>query len=209
MLGALDNAVDAMFHRGVPDTCPEGEGRQDHLRALALAAIINRDPRTATDSPTSESGDSGVSVATDASAESGTSGPADEGMDRWAPNGDVVHVGDRTDMLVVIDLQTLLTGLHQRSLIDNGHDIELPIESYRRMACTAGIIPIVLNGDGVVLDEGRRQRLATRNQRRALRAMYQTCAIPGCRVRTQHCEPDHIWTWEHHGPSNLNNLVHP
>ena len=42
----------------------------------------------------------------------------------------------------------------------------------RRLACDAQVIPIVLNGQGVVLDEGRAKRTATPEQRRALRAMH-------------------------------------
>ena len=111
-------------------------------------------------------------------------------------------------MIVAIDLHTIIHGLHARSLIDNGHDLDLSVESYRRMACTAAIIPLVLNGDGVALDEGRQKRLANRAQRRALRAMYRRCAIPGCRVRSKHCEPNHVEWWEHLEPTNLSNPVH-
>lgn len=76
------------------------------------------------------------------------------------------------------------------------------------MACHAAIIPVVLDSDGVVLDQGRTVRNATRAQRRALRAMYATCAIPGCRVASGHCQPHHIRWWvEHGGPTDLHNLL--
>jgi hypothetical protein len=114
----------------------------------------------------------------------------------------------RPEVLVVVDEHTLRVGLHDQSIIDTGVDgIDLPVETLRRMACLAGIIPIVLNSDGVALDEGRATRLATRAQRRAARAMYPTCAGPACRVRFEHCELHHIRYWDNGGPSDMDNFL--
>jgi hypothetical protein len=67
---------------------------------------------------------------------------------------------------------------------------------------------MVLNGDGVVLDEGRKKRLATRAQRRALRAMYEHCGVDGCPVRAKHCEPHHLDGWSaDEGATNLDKLL--
>ena len=117
------------------------------------------------------------------------------------------HTDNRCDMSIIIDLDTLLHGLHEHSIIDNGTQADLPIATYRRMACNAAIIPTVLNSAGVVLDQGRTIRLANRNQRRALRAMYETCAMPDCTVTSKYCEPHHIVWWQHNGTSDLHNLL--
>ena len=106
------------------------------------------------------------------------------------------HSYEHLDMCVVIDWQTLLNGPHPHSIIDPGTGVELPIDTIRRMACTANIIPVILNSDGVVLDLGRSQRLANTAQRRALRVMYSTCAIPWCTVRFDHCQPHHLVPWD-------------
>jgi hypothetical protein len=42
------------------------------------------------------------------------------------------------------------------------------------------------------LDLGRASRLANRAQRRALRALYAACAIPGCPVGYDHCKLHHL-----------------
>ena len=52
----------------------------------------------------------------------------------------------------------------------------------RRLGCDGTLVPIWLGGDHEVLAVGRHCRLATRAQRRALRAMYRTCAFPHCTV---------------------------
>jgi hypothetical protein len=59
--------------------------------------------------------------------------------------------------------------------------VEVPVETLRRMACTAEVIvPIIVAADGTALYLGRDARVANRAQRRVLRAMYRGCAIPGC-----------------------------
>ncbi|MFZ4810437.1 MAG: HNH endonuclease [Ilumatobacteraceae bacterium] len=111
------------------------------------------------------------------------------------------------EMIVVVDHDTLRAGLHAHSRIDISGDVELPVSSLRRLACQASIIPVVLGGDGVVLDVGRERRLATVHQRRALRAMYSTCIIWGCGVGFDHCEMHHLRPWEDGGPSDLDNFA--
>ena len=113
----------------------------------------------------------------------------------------------RAEVSVIVDLQTLQSGLHKHSLLHTGADVELPIETVRRMACDAKIVPIVFDSNGVVLDLGRTTRLASKNQRRALEAMYATCAIPNCHVPVSQCQPHHINYWNMGGNTDMKNLV--
>lgn len=62
---------------------------------------------------------------------------------------------------------------------------------FRRLACTAGLIPMVLGGDSVVLDMGRKQRLFDSYQRIALAHSYGGCA-------TENCDRPPAWTEAHH-----------
>ena len=65
---------------------------------------------------------------------------------------------------------------------------------------------VVLHASGNV-DLGRSTRLANRAQRRALRGLYATCAIPGCAVHYDRCKLHHIIWWRHGGRTDLNNLL--
>ena len=75
----------------------------------------------------------------------------------------------RVELLALVDLTTLTTGLRDSSVCELDDGTEIAVATMRRLACDAHIIPVVLNGDSVPLDVGRSQRLATDDQRRALR----------------------------------------
>ncbi len=111
------------------------------------------------------------------------------------------------EFIVVIDQQTLWHGFHAQSRVEITGDVQLPLETLRRLACMADIIPVVLGGDGVARDVGRALRIATPAQRRAMRAMYSTCAVPGCCVPFDQCDLHHIRYWRNGGRSDLGNFV--
>ncbi len=113
----------------------------------------------------------------------------------------------RAEVSVVVDLRTLQSGRHSRTFLHTGTDVHLPIETVRRIACEAKVIPVVLGTNGVVLDVGRSSRLATAHQRRALESMHSTCAIPDCTIPVGQCQPHHIAYWNSGGPTDMANLV--
>ncbi|MEY2581357.1 MAG: hypothetical protein QOE09_1206, partial [Ilumatobacteraceae bacterium] len=99
-----------------------------------------------------------------------------------------------------------------RAVIDWGLPIELPERVLGDLECTATVSTVVVR-DGVVIDApgevnlGRTTRVANRAQRRALRALYATCAIPGCHVRYSRTKLHHVIWWRHNGPTDLCNLL--
>ena len=111
------------------------------------------------------------------------------------------------DMSILIDATTLVDGPHDASTVDCGLPIELPVETIRRMACVAEVTPIVVGADGVRLYLGHTTRLATPEQRRALRAMYRTCAVPGCCVSWDSVVIHHIRYYRNRGPTDIDNLL--
>ncbi len=96
--------------------------------------------------------------------------------------------------------------------VDWGLPVEVP---YRVLADLAGDgeVHTVVVRNGVVihapgtLNLGRTTRLANRAQRRALRALYRGCAIPGCGVRYDRCKLHHVIWWRHGGRTDLGNLL--
>jgi hypothetical protein len=74
---------------------------------------------------------------------------------------DVWCMPTTAEILTLVDLTTLTDGLHPDSVCELDDRTPLPVATMRRLACDAHIIPVVLGGDGVVLDVGRSRRLAT------------------------------------------------
>ena len=183
----LDAGVEAMFHSGdreVPVECDASVEPNDHRRALALVGLLQSRPG-------SDSLDGALGGALSSSL-----------CDRPA----------RAEIVVHIDYELLAGHAHGADQGDSRtcrtlNGSELTVETIRRLACEAEIIPLVLDGKSVPLDVGKSKRLATAYQRRALAAVHETCAIDGCSVKFSHCEPHHIDYWENGGPTDLNNLV--
>ena len=96
--------------------------------------------------------------------------------------------------------------------VDWGIPVEVPGRVVAEMSGVGDVQAVVVR-NGVVLhapgrlDLGRTTRLANRAQRRALRALYATCAIPGCAVRYDRCKLHHIIWWRHGGRTDLDNLL--
>jgi hypothetical protein len=159
----IDSALAALFAEATPDTCPEDPGdKQDHLRALALAALVEH----------KVAGGSG-----------------------------------RTETMVVVDVTT-----PAGPVVDWGVPVELPWRVLHEVFAVSDPAVVVVR-NGVVLyapgqlDLGRSTRLASRAQRRALRAIYTTCAIPGCGVHVRYTQPHHVIWWEDGGRTDFGNLL--
>jgi uncharacterized protein DUF222/HNH endonuclease len=75
----------------------------------------------------------------------------------------------------------------------------------RRMACDARILPMVLGGDGEVLDLGRSERLFTPAQRKAIWHRDRQCTFPGCTIPAQWTDVHHVEWWSRGGPTNVSN----
>jgi hypothetical protein len=90
--------------------------------------------------------------------------------------------------------------------------VEIPWRVLAELAGGADVHTVVVR-NGVVLHApgnlnlGRTTRLANRSQRRALRGIYATCAIPGCTTHYDRCKLHHVIWWRHGGRTDLDNLL--
>ena len=177
--GRLQGVVATLFAERTPSTCPTDPGlKQDHLRAHAL------------------------------SSDQGT------GNDEWA---NLFHGGPsrfgRPEIVIVLDArQQTINANNAKHVVDWGIPVELPTKTLAELFPHADLRPVIIANAIVVhapgeMNLGRTTRLASRTQRRALRAMYPTCAVPGCTVPFAFTKPHHIVYWEHGGPTNLDNLL--
>jgi len=65
----------------------------------------------------------------------------------------------------------------------------------------------VADGDGEILDLGRRTRTIPRRLRRAIRIRDRHCQFPGCRAPAAWCDVHHLVHWLVGGETNLLNCA--
>ena len=79
-------------------------------------------------------------------------------------------------------------------------------ETARRLGCDASTVGMLTDGEGDVLDVGRKSRTVPTAMRRALEARDDgTCRFPGCRSRFT--DAHHVVPWAEGGETSLENLV--
>lgn len=117
----------------------------------------------------------------------------------------------RPEAVVVVDTTATDPNTGEPS-VDWGLPVEIPhrvlIDLFHRADVHTVVVRngVVLHAPGE-LNLGRTTRLANRAQRRALRALYSTCAIPGCAARFDLCKIHHVHWWRHGGRTDLANLL--
>ena len=114
------------------------------------------------------------------------------------------HAANGVTLLVTMELEKLRSGLGSARLDIGAH---ISAGEARRLACNAGIVPVVLGGKSRVLDLGRKRRLFDEGQRLALATRHDTCAVAGCHRPFAWCEIHHAESWLHRGRTDLENAV--
>lgn len=125
--------------------------------------------------------------------------------------------GMRPQVAVTIDYKTLLGDLVEAGVATD-EDLErfqssaafgetIHPQTIRTIACDADVLPVLLGGEGQVLDVGRTQRLFPARLRQAIAARDGGCAAPGCGIPAPWCDVHHVEHWEHGGPTSTDNGV--
>jgi hypothetical protein len=112
--------------------------------------------------------------------------------------------GSPFTVVVTMGIDALRTGLGVGTL-DTGHRISAG--ETRRLACQADLIPMVLDGESVVLDLGRRQRLFSPYQKLALHQQYRGCAATNCDRPPSMTEAHHLNPWAAGGTTDLHHGI--
>ena len=106
--------------------------------------------------------------------------------------------GHRTTVIVHVDLDTRIAGLHLGPLLTDA--------DRQYLTCDA-TCEVWFERDGQPLGSGRQTRTINRRLRRALEHRDRgTCAVPGCGA-TRGLQAHHLRHWEDGGPTDLDNLV--
>ena len=205
----LNAEIEALFAESVPPACPtDPVAKHEFLAACALARIFD-DGGVA-----QRAGRPEFIVVVEAGTDGGggdagggSSCGGVDGGDDGAGGGDGAGAGGDDGA----DGGNTGDGAGEPR-VDWGLPVELPIRVLADLFGQADVHTVIVR-NGVVLHApgqlqlGRTTRLANRAQRRALRALYSTCAVPGCQVSFDKCKIHHVRWWRHGGRTDLHNLL--
>ncbi len=119
------------------------------------------------------------------------------------PDGSVPSAGGvPATVVVTIEMDTLMGGLKAASL-DTGTRISAG--EARRIACRAGLIPVVLGDASVELDAGRKRRFHSEQQRIAMGLRDGGCTAAGCDAPPAFCHAHHDVPWSRGGATSVDN----
>ncbi|MDO3398125.1 DUF222 domain-containing protein [Nocardioides sp. SOB44] len=108
--------------------------------------------------------------------------------------------GVNATVVVTMTLDSLKDGLAAATL-DTGDRISAA--TARRLACEAGVVPVVLGGHSQPLDVGRAKRYFTPAQRIAMGIRDGGCTARGCDAPPAMCHAHHDDPWSCHGHTDL------
>jgi hypothetical protein len=125
-----------------------------------------------------------------------------EYVERYPVDATPQTAGVSATVVVTMTIEQLL-GESATALLDDGW--RMSAGQARRLACEAGIIPVVLDSKSVPLDMGRAARLFTKAQRIALGLRDGGCTARGCETSASGCHAHHDDPWSRGGLTDLAN----
>lgn len=127
---------------------------------------------------------------------------------RGVASADGVATTPKAQVFVTVGLDDLVARTNAASVVGSGGaGTLLAPETARRIACDAGIVPVVLGKDGQILDLGRRFRLFTSAQLAALWLRDGGCTFPDCSVPASWCDGHHLHHWSDGGATDVGNAA--
>lgn len=124
-------------------------------------------------------------------------------LDPQAPADVWMPMNSRIDLLVTITYDALAGFTEEAGYTQHGELISAV--TARRMACNAGILPLVMGSKSQPLDLGRKVRYFTKAQKRAIAARDRGCANPGCSMPVHRTEVHHIKPFSENGKTDVSN----
>ncbi len=106
-------------------------------------------------------------------------------------------------VVVTMTLDQLLAELDAAGVCTLDAGGRISAAEARRLACTAGIIPMVLGGKSQVLDVGRKRRLHPEGMRVAMGVRDGGCTADGCEAPPGMCHAHHDIPWSEGGSTNV------
>ena len=116
------------------------------------------------------------------------------------------RASQRTHLQVTTSLETL-RGLSGAPAAEMEFSLPISSKTVERLACDCSITRILLEGDSMVIDVGRANRLIKGPRRKALNVRDRHCTWPGCERPATWTSAHHLVHWIHGGTNEPHNLT--
>jgi hypothetical protein len=126
-----------------------------------------------------------------------------EALEEWLSRQDPSNLPDHGGLPATLLITTSADARGNAGATATGQRVSTRTVSW--LACTALLVPVLLDDHGMPLKLGRSQRLFTPAQRLALAVRDKGCVFPGCDRPPSWCEAHHIGSWADGGPTDLAN----
>jgi hypothetical protein len=108
------------------------------------------------------------------------------------------------DLIVVITYDQLFGDAQAAGICTTIDGTPLPVSTVRKLLVDAKVYPVVMGGNGEVLDYGRGKRFFTEIQRRAIAVRDGgTCQFADCDESVRYSEAHHTLPWANGGQTNV------
>lgn len=117
---------------------------------------------------------------------------------RYAEGPDAPRTGGEAPTIVILTTREGLLGEQTRP--EDGPHLErtgepVPASFAAKILCDGFVRVATLDGNGEILDLGRKQRLFSSAQRRAIASRDRMCRVAGCYAPVRWCEAHHTTSW--------------
>jgi hypothetical protein len=110
------------------------------------------------------------------------------------------------DLIVVINYSKLFGDADAAGICTTIDGEPLPVEVVRKLLVDAKVYPVVMSGNGEVLDYGRGRRYFTETQRRAIAVRDGgTCQFADCDMPVRYSDAHHVKPWSQGGTTDVGN----
>jgi hypothetical protein len=120
--------------------------------------------------------------------------------------GDTAWTRPTVDLIVVITYEKLFGDAAAAGVCTTLDGQPLPVDVVRKLLVDAKVYPVVMGGNGEVLDYGRGRRYFTETQKRAIAVRDGgTCQFADCDKPVRYSDAHHVEPWNRGGPTDVGN----
>jgi hypothetical protein len=111
------------------------------------------------------------------------------------------------EIIIVIGYEKMYGDAEAAGICTTIDGVPLPVDVVRKMLVDAKIYPIVLGGDGEILDFGRSRRYFTTAQKMAAAVRDMSCQFADCDRPVRYADYHHCTPYSEGGPTDIANEI--